>query len=207
METSVEGQLVVRGYSTRGGREPHVRLACMLVAAAAVASCASFLDPMRARYYETAPGQHRTINCSNSSITLNTQSRIAIQCSRSLLRVRLLRGEASFRTSQDPSRSALVLAGDAQVYEVRSIFSVRLSDDRTTVRVIEGFVQLSVVDPGQRGSPPRAGSRNVAQQPRRTLDEMPVWAGESGTVVNTGSELVLESRRIGYSPAARGVTG
>src|SRR6266481_802245 len=101
MDTFVEGRPVVRDYMTRGRRAPYVRLACTLVAAGALAGSASLFNPMNARYYETAAGQHRTIKCSNSSITLQTQSRIAIQCTRNLLRVSLLSGEASFRTAQD----------------------------------------------------------------------------------------------------------
>src|SRR3982074_1729665 len=145
METSVEGRPAVRDYFTHRARPAHVRAACMLVAAVALATSAAWLDPMRARYYETAAGQYQTINCSNSSITLSAQSRIAVQCTRGLVRVRLLRGEASFRTTQDPSRSTLVLAGDAQVHDFGSRFSVRRSADRTTVTVVEGFVELSVL--------------------------------------------------------------
>jgi ferric-dicitrate binding protein FerR (iron transport regulator) len=181
METSIEDRPVVRDYFTRGTRVPYVRAVCMLVAAVALASSAIRVDPMHVRYYETAADQHRTINCSNSSITLNAQSRIAIQCTRSLLRVRVLHGEASFRTTPDPSKSALVLAGDAQVYDFGSTFSVRRSADRTTVTVVEGFVELSVV---------------ATQRPRRTVDQKPVWAGERATVMNAGSELELGTRRI-----------
>jgi ferric-dicitrate binding protein FerR (iron transport regulator) len=179
----------------------------MLVAAVVLASSVVWLDPLRAHYYETADGQYRTINCANSSITLSAQSRIAIQCTRGLVRVRLLRGEASFRTTQDPSRSTLVIAGDARVYDFGSKFSVRRSADRATVTVAEGFVELSVVYPGQRGSTPPDGGSGAAQQLQRLVDEKPVWAGESATVMNAGSELVLGPRRVVYAPAATGVIG
>jgi ferric-dicitrate binding protein FerR (iron transport regulator) len=207
METSVEGRPAVRDYLIRRARPPHVRAVCMLIAVVALASSAIWLDPMRARYYETAAGQYRTINCANSSITLSAQSRIAIQCTRGLVRVRLLRGEASFRTTQDPSRSTLVLTGDAQVHDFGSKFSVRRSADRSTVTVVEGFVELSVLYPGQGGSTPPAGGSGAAQQLQRMVDEKPVWAGESATVLNAGSELVLGPRRIVYAPATIGVIG
>lgn len=207
METSVIGRPAVRDYFSRRARPPHIRAVCMLVAAVALASSAIWLDPLRARYYETTAGQYRTINCANSSITLSAQSRIAIQCTRGLVRVRLLRGEASFRTTQDPSRSTLVIAGDAQVYDFGSKFSVRRSADRATVTVAEGFVELSVVYPGQRGSRPPDGGSGAAQQPQRLVDEKPVWAGESATVMNAGSELVFGSRRIVYAPASAGGIG
>jgi ferric-dicitrate binding protein FerR (iron transport regulator) len=207
METSAQGRPAVRDYFTRDARSARVRAVCMLVAAVVVASSAIWIDPMRARYYETAAGQYRTINCSNSSITLSAQSRIAVQCTRGLVRVRLLRGEASFRTTKDPSRSTLVLAGDAQVYDFGSRFSVRRSADRTTVTVVEGFVQLSVVYPGQRESTPPDGGGGAAQQLQRMVDEKPVWAGESATVMNAGAELVLGSGRIVYALAATGVIG
>jgi ferric-dicitrate binding protein FerR (iron transport regulator) len=207
METSIDDRPVVRDYFIRSARIPYARAVCMLVAAVAVASSAIVVDPMHVRYYATAAGQHRTINCSNSSITLEAQSRIAIQCTRSLLRVRLLHGEASFRTAPDPSKSALVLAGDAQVYDFGSTFSVRQSADRTTVTVVEGFVELSVVDSGQRGLAARDGGGGTTQHPRRTVDQKPVWAGERATVMNAGAELESGSRRIVYSPAATGVIG
>jgi transmembrane sensor len=179
----------------------------MLVAAVALATSAVWLDPMRARYYETAAGQYQTINCSNSSITLSAQSRIAVQCTRGLVRVRLLRGEASFRTTQDHSMSTLVLAGDAQVHDFGSKFSVRRSADRTIVTVVEGFVELSVLYPGQRGATPPDGGSGAAQQLQRMVDENPVWAGESATVLNAGSQLVLGPRRIVYARATMGVIG
>jgi transmembrane sensor len=207
METSVEGRPLVRDYFNRSARAPRVRPVCLLVAAVALASTAIWLDPMHARYYETAVGQHRTLSCSDSSVTLNPQSRIAIQCTRSLLRVRLLRGEVSFQTAQDPSRSALVLAGDTQVHDFGSIFSVQRSADRTTVTVVEGLVELSITDPEQRGSMPRDGGDGTAQQPRRTVDEVPVWAGERATVMNPGSAQAPGSSRIVYSAATPGVIG
>jgi transmembrane sensor len=178
----------------------------MLVAVVALASSAIWLDPMRAHYYETAAGQYRTISCANSSITLSAQSRIAIQCTRGLVRVRLLRGEASFRTMQDSSRSTLVLAGDTQVYDFGSKFSVRSSADRTTVTVVEGFVELSVFYPQERGSPPPdSGSR--APRIQEMVDQKPVWAGESATVMTAGSGLLLGPRRIVYAPSAAGGIG
>jgi len=193
METFVESQPVVRNYFTRRRRVPYVRLTCTLAAAGVLASSAILINPMHARYYETAAGEHRTIQCSSGSITLNTRSRIAIQCTRNLLRVSLLSGEASFRTAQDPSMSVLVLAGDTRVDDFGSAFSVRRGADRTTVTVSEGLVELSVID--------------SAQQSRQTVSEMPVRAGESATVTNRGPRLMLGSHRIGHSPAATGITG
>ena len=180
METFVETKPADRHYLTRGTRTLRVRAVCMLIATIALAISAVLLDPMYARYYETAADQHRTINCSNSSITLDTQTMITIQCTRSVLRVHLLRGEALLRTTEDPSKSAVVLAGDTQVYDFGSVFSVRRSADRTTVTVVEGLVEL---------------------------DEMPVRGGERATVMNADSEQVLGSRRIVYSAAATGVIG
>jgi transmembrane sensor len=186
METSVESRPAVRDYFNRGARAPRVRPLFLLVAAAALVSTTIWLDPMHARYYETALGQHRTISCSNSSITLDAQSRVAVQCTRNLLRVRLLRGEVSLRTTQDPSRSALVLAGDTQVHDFGSTFSVRRSADRTTVTVVEGLVELSVTDP---------------------LGEMPVWAGERATVMSSSPGQVFGYHRIVYSAARTRVIG
>jgi transmembrane sensor len=169
-------------------RWPRPRWFVGFAAATALASSAGFVDPMHVRYYETAVGEHRTIVCQRSSITLNTQSQIAIQCTRNLVRVRLLRGEASFRVPHDASRFLTVLAGDAQVDDIGTIFSVRRLDDRSIVTVIEGSVELSALEPVPSGpSLPGAGLR---QLPRAVAD-MPVWAGERAAVVNTGSKLIV----------------
>jgi len=177
-------------------RLPRPRWFVGFVAATALASTASLVDPMHVRYYETAIGEHRTIACQDSSITLNTQSRIAIQCARNLLRVNLLRGEASFRVTHDPSRSVTVLAGEAQVDDIGTTFSVRRLDDRTVVTVIDGSVQLSALEPVPHG--PSLTDAGLRQTPRAVAD-MPVWSGERAAVVNTGSRLIVGSQPVSRS--------
>jgi ferric-dicitrate binding protein FerR (iron transport regulator) len=172
-------------------RLPRIRWLWALAALATVAVSAGGVDPMRVHYYETALTEHRTISCRNSLITLNTQSQVAIQCTRNLLRARVLRGGASFQVAHDPSSAAIVLAGDARVDGTGTIFSVRQDPDRSSVTVMEGSVTLSALDSRQQGIAPRDVGRGRSLTPARTIDEMPVWSGQRAAVVNTGSKVFL----------------
>jgi transmembrane sensor len=172
--------------------------------AIALASAASAIDPMHVHYYETSVGEHRTISCGNGSITLNTQSRIAVQCARTLLRVHLLRGEALFRVASDPSKTVTVVAGDAQIVNFGTVFSVRHREDQTTVTVIEGTVRLSVLEPIPHVSSLLVdGGRTRTPQPLRSVADMVVWAGERGSVVKAGSKIMLGSQTLNRSQITR----
>jgi ferric-dicitrate binding protein FerR (iron transport regulator) len=179
------------------GRVPRIRWVCALAAVAVAGISINGIEPMRVHYYETALGEHRTISCRNSLITLNTQSRLAIQCARNLLRARVLRGEAAFRIANDSSSAAIVSAGDAQVDGIGTTFSLRQDVDRSIVTVIEGSVTLSALDSGQHGTAAAAGGRARSVTSVPTIDEMPVWSGERSAVVNTGSKVFLETLRKG----------
>jgi ferric-dicitrate binding protein FerR (iron transport regulator) len=161
------------------------------------------IEPMRVHYYETALGEHRTISCRNNLITLNSQSRLAIQCARNLLRARVLRGEASFRIANDSSSAAIVLAGDAQVDGVGTTFSLRQEVGRSIVTVIEGSVTLSALDSRQHGTASPDGGRGRSLTSVPTIDEMPVWSGERAAVVNTGSGVFLATLPKGSGLSAR----
>jgi ferric-dicitrate binding protein FerR (iron transport regulator) len=169
-----------------GLRSVRVRLVWGLAALAVVAILTGGVDPMRVHYYETTVGEHRTVGCRNSLVTLNPQSRVAIQCARNLLRADLLRGEASFRVAHDPSSTAIVRVGDdAEVEAFGATFSMRRDADRSTVRVIEGAVTLS------------------ALESLRTIQEMTVWAGEHAAVVevNRGSQHLLRDANTADVPS------
>jgi ferric-dicitrate binding protein FerR (iron transport regulator) len=168
-----------RYSGSRGSRLASIRWVWVLAAAAVVAVTTSAVDPMSVHYYETKVGESRTVGCAGSRITLNAESRVAIQCARNLLRAHVLRGEASFRMPQDASSTAVVQAGDARVDAIGTHFSVRRDADQSTVTVMEGTVILSALESGQDGT---------------TTDEMPVWAGERAAVINTGSKVILTAK-------------
>ena len=98
--------------------------------------------------YSTAIGAQEIIDLSDGSkIILNTNSRLEVRFSRARRDVRLLRGEAHFDVTPDPSRPFAVLARDAAVLAVGTAFTVRLLDDSVEVIVTEGSVELrSFVD-------------------------------------------------------------
>jgi transmembrane sensor len=142
-----------------------------LAAIIPVAGSSILLDPMPVKYYETASGKYWPVTCHNSVVSLEPQSLAAIQCTRYALRVRLIRGAALFRVQHDSSRSVVVLAGNAQVRDLGTVFSVHRYTDRTTVTVLEGAVQLS--------RPVVGGPWASAADP---VEEVAVWARERASV-------------------------
>jgi transmembrane sensor len=192
-----------RHSSTADRRLPRIRWLWAVAAVAALGISTAGVDPMRVHYYETVLGQHRTISCRNSLITVEAQSRVAIQCARNLLRARVLRGGASFQVAHDSSSAAIVLAGDAQVDGVGTAFAVRQELDRSIVTVIEGSVTLSALDSSQHGAAWLDAVRGRSLTPVRTIDEMTVWSGQRAAVVNTGSKVVLATSQQVSGPSAR----
>jgi ferric-dicitrate binding protein FerR (iron transport regulator) len=180
-----------RHYGTADRRVPRIRWLWALAAVGAVGISASAVDPMRAHTYETALGEHRTIGCGNNLITLDTRSRVAIQCARNLLRASVLRGGASFRVAHDYSSAAIVLAGDARVEGIGTAFAVLRDADRSVVTVAEGSVTLSALDSSRRAAASPDGGPGRSPTPARTIDEMTLRSGERAAVVSRGSQVFL----------------
>jgi transmembrane sensor len=108
----------------------------------------------------TATGETRTVALDDgSSVILNTASAIAVDYSRSVRRVRLLRGEAVFTVAKDASRPFLVDADGGEARALGTAFAVRRNDGGATVTVIESRVGVSYprgISPGVELSPGEA---------------------------------------------------
>jgi transmembrane sensor len=159
------------------GKVARLRWMFALAAIIPVAGSSILLDPIPVKYYETASDKYWPVTCHNSVVSLEPQSRAAIQCTRYALRVRLLRGAALFRVQHDSSRSVVVLAGNAQVRDLGTVFSVHRYTDRTTVTVLEGAVQLSLLEKARH--PVVGGPWASAADP---VEEVTVWARERASV-------------------------
>ena len=127
----------------------------------------------------TAVGQQRNVTLVDGSIvTLNTNTIVETDLSRSLRQIYLRKGEAHFQVAHDRSRPFLVHAGDAVVRAVGTEFEVRLRPDRhVDIMVNEGRVEVQASTPA---SAPQASG--VASQPATRA----LVAGETLSTASTG---------------------
>ena len=94
--------------------------------------------------YKTGIGELRTVVLEDrSTVTLNTDSEIAVHYSAGSRSIRLVRGEAFFEVARDFSRPFEVTAGRGRVKAVGTAFGVELEGDKVTVSVLEGKVTVT----------------------------------------------------------------
>jgi transmembrane sensor len=93
----------------------------------------------------TAQGEVRIVPLvDGSAVTLNTESKLAVEYSKAERHVELLSGEALFNVAKDHTRPFIVQAGSTRVRAVGTCFSVRrISDDNVKVLVREGVVEVT----------------------------------------------------------------
>lgn len=98
--------------------------------------------------FQTAVGERKRIELPDSTIIeLNTNSLVHAVYSKSTREIRLLKGEAYFEVTHDPSRPLSVFAGQGIVEVLGTAFTVRMrNDEKIDVLVSEGNVALGVLD-------------------------------------------------------------
>jgi transmembrane sensor len=85
-----------------------------------------------------------------STIRLNADTHASVAYRRAARDIYLRKGDAVFEVAKNPHRPFNVLAGDATVTAVGTVFEVDRISDAVEVRVFEGVVRVS-----QGGAPPR----------------------------------------------------
>jgi transmembrane sensor len=157
--------------------------------------------------YSTALGeQRRTTLPDGSVVQLNTATRVEIDFSKNLRKVRLLKGEAHFSVAHNSKRPFEVYAGDGLVRAVGTAFSVHLKERDIEVTVTEGRVELAALkttaDPEAAADNPsdRAGSTaNQEPEPSAVAHKTPLGMLEAGktTVFNDAVQAVQQLDTIG----------
>ena len=114
--------------------------------------------------YATAIGQQQTVSLSDGTrVALNTDTKIVVDYSSGLRRVRLERGEAMFEVAKNPKRPFVVAAAAEEIRALGTTFVVRREAEKVAVTLIEGRVEvrqrtahapapvkLAVLAPGER---------------------------------------------------------
>jgi transmembrane sensor len=96
--------------------------------------------------YSTPVGGIASVPMSDGSkVTLNTDSKIRLDVTKTQRLVELEQGEAFFDVAKDPSRPFIVTAGSKRVVAVGTKFSVRREHNELQVFVTEGRVRVEDV--------------------------------------------------------------
>lgn len=128
-----------------------------------------------------------------SEVELNAGSKLVIQYTAGIRRVRLERGEAHFMVQKDASRPFIVDAQQVSVRAVGTAFNVLMGAERVEVLVTEGKVQV------ERSVPPAASPVAVthsALSPEQ-VGSVPVSVSASAAFLVAGQKAVLPSAATG----------
>ncbi|MCC6201373.1 MAG: FecR domain-containing protein [Gammaproteobacteria bacterium] len=111
----------------------------------------------------TGIGDSQTVTLPDgSTVTANTDTRIAIRIGAGARDLTLLRGEAFFTVAPDAQRPFRVQAGGRVVQAIGTAFNVRLREAATVeVTVTEGKVRVTAVSNPASGAPARAGAETL----------------------------------------------
>lgn len=97
--------------------------------------------------YQTGPGQRQTVLLHDgSNIFLNTKSKLTVTLARTERRVEMDYGEVLFEVARDESRPFIVSVGGKDVRVVGTRFNIRRFNQKLTVTVTEGVVDVSEGD-------------------------------------------------------------
>ena len=120
--------------------------ACMVCALAVI----FFVDRPSTSEYATNIGEQKTVTLAdNSTISLNTGTRVRVTYSRSLRRIDLLEGEALFEVTKDSKRPFEVHALHGSTTAVGTEFDVRLAGTTAAVSVLKGTVRVLATETPQ----------------------------------------------------------
>ena len=151
--------------------------------------------------YETEVGKVKTVRLPDeSSVFINTASRVRARYSDNVRLLTLERGEAHFDVVTDADQPFVVHAGDQIVRAIGTAFSVRLLDERVRVAVSKGSVLVAPVLQGSTGA-----TGEVASAPVPPSANVVVPSGREEIVLQAGAEAVFgddERVRIQEVPIA-----
>lgn len=162
-----------------------------------------------AALHSTKVSEVRNVSLADGSqVILGAESTVAVDISDNERNVTLLRGQAFFNVTKDPSRPFVVEVGGQRIVVVGTQFDVRRGEEKVTVGVKEGVVNVApvlsaVVDGGQ----PVGETRLVAGQKmdaigkkvlvtRAVIEDVAAWrSGRLHYANETLREIVADANR------------
>lgn len=121
-------------------------LAASLVAAVVGAVTLWGYQTVRYPIYATAVGEQRSLLLAdNSTIELNSLSKVRVRYSATERAVEILNGQALFQVAKNTQRPFAVYSGDTKVVAVGTLFDVYRKSAGTVVTVVEGRVAVTSI--------------------------------------------------------------
>ncbi len=152
------------------------------VAIAAFAGIWYFLDSGPV-VFSTGVGEQASFALADGSVVnLNAQSSLELHYSESERTVRLLHGEVLFDVENDSGRPFQVLTERALLRAVGTSFNVRQRGEATVVTVVEGLVDMQLLDALQQGEAPTIEFVDLAALPGEQAIPLNGLPGENGLV-------------------------
>ena len=141
----------------------------------------------QSRLYITGIGEQKTVVLSdNSTVQLNTSTRLKIDYSEQRRGIHLLQGEAHFQVAHNPDRPFEVYSGAGVVRAVGTAFSVYLNHQQVEVLVNEGTVEVdelptAVVEPDTAATTSPSQTPSPGQTPPPHTERLRIKAGTQAT--------------------------
>ncbi len=111
-------------------------------------------DRVAVSEYATAVGEQRTVTLENqSTVTLNTATKIRVLYSRATRSIEVVDGEALFEVGKDPARPFEVHAQQGVTTALGTQFDVQVDGAAVEVSVLEGTVAVAADETGKGGTP------------------------------------------------------
>jgi transmembrane sensor len=161
-----------------------------------VASLVGYLRGEITGHYATATGERLVISLRDGSqVTLNTQSELNLDFTKSERVVRLARGQAFFEVAKDARRPFVVEARNRRFVAVGTAFDVRLDGSEVKVTMVEGTVRVeralqSVLAQHDSDNMSKRSSAPVQREmgPRDAVAAQPVTTITSGEELTAGPQ-------------------
>ncbi len=153
-------RLAARGTAAAEPARPRWRpsrriaaIAASLLVIIGAASTLAVWDPTR-ETYATRIGGHEVVPLPDGTrVELNTNTKLRSDITPERRAVWLDRGEAYFEVAHDKAHPFVVYAGERKVTVLGTRFSVRRTDGRVQVTVVEGKVRVDAVQPPKPAPP------------------------------------------------------
>lgn len=160
LKATQTANVALQGLNARGNIKPSRRSSWSLGLATAASlllgvgmAWSPLADWMLSDYSTVVGEQKKVVLADGSSVFLNTDTAIALDLSRKLRRVELLKGQAEFRVAKDAARPFEVVAGNTTVRALGTVFEVfEQASGAVDITVSEHAVSVRL--PGKSGVEP-----------------------------------------------------
>jgi len=128
----------------------------------------------------TAIGEHQQINLADGTvIDINTDTKLRLSLYGLTRKVTIERGEALFKIGHERLRAFEVYAGNGVIRDIGTEFNVIQENDKTTVAVLEGAVEISLN--GQVHAPRTVHDGQLASYTQRDISDISAADAEAIT--------------------------